>query len=240
MIGHVLVGSAIKPVVACSCEISLSTIKKVNVAFPQWDNVVVEYEKTNWAAQETLKDKVVWAMQPDATRKAAIIKELTQAITDWEQKHGRVLDEDEKKELMDNWGMCSRGTDEAAATSAKRKATKEDPSPVKKESKKSPRKPRDEDVANLDGSRELATSIEGNIVSKIHEFTAANYVQQLAEMRTLLDSQSLAINRLEQENKNLLVECATLRAKLEAAHMIAEERLKMANEIRDFYRANKQ
>jgi hypothetical protein len=201
--------------------------------------VVVDYEKTHWAAQETVKDKVVWALQPEETRKAAIIKELEQAIADWEQKHGRVLDPDEKKELMDNWGMCSRGTDETPATGGKRKATKEDPSPVKKESKKSPRKVHDEDVANPQGSRELATSIEGNIVNKIHEFTAANYVQQLAEMRTMLDAQSLTINRYEQENKALLVENATLKAKLEAANMIAEERLKMANEMKEFYRVHK-
>jgi hypothetical protein len=69
-------------------------------------------------------------------------------------------------------------------------------------------------------------------LSKIHKFTAANYVQQLAKMTIPLPSIALS--------KRTRTCWWSVPPWGEAAHMLAEERLKMANEMRDFYRTNKQ
>jgi hypothetical protein len=223
LIGHVIVGSSKDPKVACTAEITLSTISLCNLNCADWDEACNEWEKDHWKPDLVMTERANWALKPKEERKQDVLKQLNQAITDWEQKVGRVMSEEEKRELVDNWGMCSRPNEEENKSKGKRKEKEEEGGEKGARPKKSPKKPKG-DIAENVANFASAPNFDMETVAKMQELSTSTYQAQLAEFKEALSAQTVVIKGLEEENKRLLVENATLRAKLEASDQVSKSK----------------
>jgi hypothetical protein len=229
------VGTPEKPIVAATTEVSLSTIKIANIDFGDWDEVCDTYEKEHWKADEVMTQRADFDDKPLEEKKEEILKQLHQAIADWEQKHGKVIDEEERRDLVENWGMCKK-MQEKPEKPPKRKV--KDEKEPRQGSQKSPKKLKGDEGENVAKS-EFATNIDADTVARIHDLTASNLNTQVADLKATVIEQISTIRVLEEDNKRLLVENASLKAKLEAADVLNTERTAMFNRMIEMLQATK-